>query len=139
MLVKHFEKLMEILCGAKWISSISAKRAARKYKDFIDDENPQSALEKFSAEQDRLDEFYKELFSNFVQPCDNLVKLCLILSHCGVCVESGFSINKEILEVNMKEDSVVAQRFVYEGIAKGGGVFNVDINKINDGSCQEII
>ena len=45
-----------------------------------------------------------------------VVKLCLILSHGNACVESGFSINEQILQENMKELTIIAQRHVYEGI-----------------------
>ena len=37
----------------------------------------------------------------------------LILSQENACVESGFSMNEQILEANMKEHSSVARRIVY--------------------------
>ena len=48
---------------------------------------------------------FKELFND--------VKLC-ILSNGNTTVESGFSINSDVLVENLLEKSVVAQRQVYD-------------------------
>ena len=45
-----------------------------------------------------------------------IVCLCLILSHGNARVESGFSINENQLQVNVKESSIVLQHLAYEGI-----------------------
>ena len=45
-----------------------------------------------------------------------IVRLCLILSHGNARVKSGFSINENQLQVNMKESSIVLQHLAYEGI-----------------------
>ena len=49
---------------------------------------------------------FKELFDD--------VKLLCILSHGNTTVESGFSINSDVLVENLLEKSVVAQRQVYD-------------------------
>ena len=64
---------------------------------------------------------FKELFS--------VVKLVCILSHGNATIESGFSINSDVLVENLLEKSVVAQRQVYDGIHHSGGVLKVDITK----------
>ena len=61
------------------------------------------------------------------------VRLCLILLHGNARVESGFSINSEIIENNLKESSLVSQRMLYEGLMKDGEIMKVDIrNKMID-------
>ena len=85
----------------------------------------------FDFYKERIDDFYvtilsgkpkfKELFS--------FVKLVCILSHGNATVESGFSINSDVLVENLLEKSVVAQRQVYDGIHHSGGVLEVDITK----------
>ena len=65
------------------------------------------------------DKLYEDLFS--------VLKLVLILSHGNAAVESGFSVNKALLEENLSEKSVIAQRLVYDSILSAGGVFNVEI------------
>jgi len=44
-------------------------------------------------------------------------------------VERGFSINKECLITNLKEESLIGQRHVYSAIQKAGGMRNIIINK----------
>ena len=58
-----------------------------------------------------------------------IVKLTLILSHGNAAVESGFSINNDMLVENLLEDSLVGQRTVYDSIQKAGGVLSVHIDK----------
>ena len=56
-----------------------------------------------------------------------IVRLCIILSHVSARVESGFSINENLLQVKMKESSIVSQRLANEGIHWGGGVVEVKV------------
>ena len=87
-------------------------------------------MRKFDANKDRADEFYMNIFSDVLPLAElkEVVKGCLILSHGNARVESGFSINQLILDVNMKEQSLVAQRIVYEGVMNEGGPIKADIN-----------
>ena len=55
--------------------------------------------------------------------------MLLILSHGNAQVQSGFSVNGDILSENLQEESVVAQRQVYDGIHNQGGVLNIDTTK----------
>ena len=58
-----------------------------------------------------------------------LVKLVLVLSHGNASVEGGFSVKKELLIENMLEETVVAQRVVYEAtLTAGMDVKNVHVN-----------
>ena len=43
-------------------------------------------------------------------------------------MESGFSINKNLLQVNMKESSIVSHCLPYEGIHRGGGIVEVKVS-----------
>ena len=58
-----------------------------------------------------------------------VVKLILIVSHGNAAVESGFSINNDMLVENLLEESLVGQRTVYDAIQKAGGVLSVNIDK----------
>ncbi|KAG0423629.1 hypothetical protein HPB47_000599, partial [Ixodes persulcatus] len=57
------------------------------------------------------------------------VKLILSLSHGNASVERGFSINKDCLVENQKEQSLVAQRIVYDAVSSAGGVASVQLTK----------
>ena len=56
------------------------------------------------------------------------MRMVLILSHGNASVESGFSVNEAILVENMHEESIIAQRVVYDTIQAVGGVLSVDSN-----------
>ena len=81
-------------------------------------------MRKFDVNKDRADEFYMNIFSDVLPLAElkEVVKVCLILSHGNASVESGFSINQLILDVNMKEQSLVTQRIVYEGVMNEGAL-----------------
>ena len=88
-------------------------------------------MNEFDINHDRLDTFYMSLFSSLnldMNALLDVVKITLILSHGQGRVESGFSINEQMLLENMQEDSIVAQRMVYEGSLQGGAS-KVDINR----------
>ena len=53
----------------------------------------------------------------------------LIFSHGNASVESGFSINKDMIAVqkNLAEESLVAQRMVYDAVRAGGGPLEMPI------------
>lgn len=50
------------------------------------------------------------------------------MSHGNANIERGFSINKEILIENLKEESLIAQRVVYDAVSHAGGVEKVEIS-----------
>ena len=52
------------------------------------------------------------------------------MSHGNATVESGFSVNGDLLVENMNEDSIVAQRVVYDELrAKRFDISSVEINQ----------
>lgn len=57
------------------------------------------------------------------------IKKIVILSHENAALKRGFSINKEFLVENLLEESLVAQRTVYDAINAAGGVTEVKIDK----------
>ena len=71
--------------------------------------------------------FFLNIFSDVLLPLAELKEVCLI-SHGNARVESGFSINQLILDVNMKEQSLAAQHIVYDGVMNEGGPIKADIN-----------
>ena len=66
-----------------------------------------------------MDAFYFELLSgkrDFKELWDTM-KFLLTLSHSQASVERGFSVNKEVLVLNLKEVSLVAQCFIHDTIS----------------------
>ena len=70
---------------------------------------------KFNYVEDRLDTFLGLYLANENRFKDlwYICKLIFTLSHGQSNVERGFSVNKEILQENLKEKSLVAQRILY--------------------------
>lgn len=56
-------------------------------------------------------------------------QIALVISHGNASVESGFSINEDILVENIKERTIIAQRTIYDAIRKAGGSQSVCINQ----------
>ena len=73
---------------------------------------------------------YINIFSDILPLAElkEVVKVYLILSHGNAIVVSGFSINQLILDVNMKKQSLVTQRIVYEEVTNEGGPIKANIN-----------
>ena len=132
-LKKRFDKYLELLCESKWITATIADRAKQQYAEFIMKKSVLEKLNEFDINHDRLHTFYMSLFSSLnldMNALLDVVKITLILSHGQGRVESGFSINEQVLVENLQEDSIVAQRMVYEGILQEGGASKVDLNRI---------
>ena len=131
--MKRFDKFLELLTESKWLSSTSADRAKHQYSEFIANKKVLQKMKEFDI-GDRVDEFYMNTFKDLNLKMPELlqvVKITLILSHGQARVESGFSINEQILAENMKEESVVSQRIVYyEGVMQEGGPLKENIKRI---------
>lgn len=73
----------------------------------------------FDKKKDRLDNFFFNVIG--IQKYEQLafvVKVILTLSHGQASVERGFSINKSVLEVNMKAESIVARKLIRDHMIK---------------------
>ena len=104
-----------------WITFTAAKRAEKQYCSLI--QNPDFLIEakKFNINDDRVDSFYVGILDcPATIDLQNVAQLVLILSHGNARVESGFSVNNDMLIPNMLEETIVAQRLVYEGVYKDG-------------------
>jgi len=58
-----------------------------------------------------------------------VLKCVLISSHGNAHVESGFSINGEMLVENLHEESLISQQQVYDALLPAGGVAAVEVDK----------
>ena len=103
-------------------------RAQSEYRIFIKDRNVMNKMSSFDISSDQVDQLCFSLINNERKNLYEVIKLCMILSHGNARVEAGFSINEQILEVNMKESSVVNQRIAYEGILNEGGILKVKVD-----------
>ena len=64
----------------------------------------------------RLDEFYYDIIGRNPDSAELfwIVRLILTLSHGNASVESGFSVNADMLVENLQEESLIKQRTLYD-------------------------
>ena len=119
LLVKRFKKL-ETLFDSLLISAKVVDHAKLQYTNFMSNNKVMEKIEQFDTSKDRADEFHTTIFSDITKfpELEEVVKVCIILSHGNARVESGFSISELLLDINMKDQSLVAQHIVYEGVMK---------------------
>ena len=118
---KMFKEVLKKLVEAKWMKSEQADCIWMQYKKFVSDAKQfhHDEFSSFLLEENRLDTFYFKLLSgkrDFKELWDTM-KFLLTLSHGQASVERGFSVNKEVLAPNLREVSLVAQRFIHDTIS----------------------
>jgi hypothetical protein len=93
-------------------------READMFKEvFLKKIREQAAKSLISSYQDeRLDTFWCAIFDDKQSLERRLIDRILTLQHGQASVERGFSVNKEAMEVNQLEDSLIAQRIIYDAI-----------------------
>ena len=123
--------LVEILFETNWISAVVADKAKAQFSQlcFKASNEWHESFDNFDWNNDRLDVFYFNRIASReeFQQLWKVLKLVFILSHGNARVESGFSVNRDMLVENLKEVSLVAQRQVYDAIKAKGGILNVNI------------
>ena len=84
----------------------------------------------FKPTSDRLDSFYNDLCTwGGGKDCYKVIKMMLILSRGQSDMERGFSVNKDIATANMKEETIVAYRKVYD-VVKQSSVHAFPVNPL---------
>ena len=131
---KRFNTLMELMVESKWVTSITADKAEFQYSGLVQSANFISEMKGFDMQSDRVDELYSKLLSRSKDFAELwfIVRQVLILSHGSACVESGYSINKSLLQENMNNESLVAQKIVFDGIQHDGGYLKKCVNISQD-------
>ena len=132
--------LLQILHDMGRITSTKADDAKAKFSELCASAKSKhkEQFDTFNREQN-LDVFYSKIFAGDEKqvPLWKVVKMVLILSHSNAVVESGFSVNKELLVKNM-EDTIVAQRIVFDAIrVVGMDVTKIDISKTMIGCVKQ--
>ncbi|GBN49355.1 hypothetical protein AVEN_57100-1 [Araneus ventricosus] len=128
---QRLTKLLLILCENNWMAPISADKAKNQLKEVCAESKNVSKLKMYKRTE-RVDKFWFNLLSTYPKPCNDaisLLKMIMILSHGNSNVERGFSINKECLWENMKEQTLIARRIVYDSIQANGGINNFEVSK----------
>ncbi|KAE8742180.1 hypothetical protein FOCC_FOCC012266 [Frankliniella occidentalis] len=113
------------------ISSKDCDKVSKEFRILTNDKNVISLCKEYDRKHQRVDHFWRDLLKD-KEECKTLYKFLrevLILSHGQAFVERGFSINKEIIVENQLDESLVAQRLVYDGVVSAGGVSSITVDK----------
>lgn len=131
---KAFKEVLKSLLTKRHFSANQCDEAGRQFSNFCDEvvkQRPSEFMNFAEAgcsgkDADRLD----ELFAHHMATNSDyavawkVIKFCLILSHGQAFVESGFSVNKDMIVENQLEESLVARRLVYHGVKNAGNFQN---------------
>ena len=80
--------------------------------------------------KDRLDNILALYFTDSAKELWEVCKLIFTLSHRQSTIERDFSVNKEVLQDNLDEKSLISQRLVYDSL-RSDSVLNVEEFVIN--------
>ena len=109
-LQKKAKSLLTKFINLNILTQTACDQILKEYKEYC------FSREKFSnydKQKDRLDTFFFSLPA--IKKYVNLafvIKMILTLSHGQAAVERSFSINKSVVDVNMKEESIVARKAI---------------------------
>ena len=116
----RFRELADKLYALNKITAETSDNSKIEFDDLlkIAKSEHREAFLKFDYKKDRLDEFilpFLMRLSDSKELC-TVCKVIFVLSHDQNFTERGFSINKEVVDDNMKEKSLISQRIVYDTI-----------------------
>ncbi|GBN85948.1 hypothetical protein AVEN_104734-1 [Araneus ventricosus] len=128
---RRLVSLLLILTEKNWVDGIVADRAKRQLIDVCSRPHIIHSLQQYKRQYESIDKFWFNLLTT-EGACNDAIKvlkIVMVLSHGNASVERGFSINSDCLWENMKEDSLIARRRVFDYIASVGGLSNIEISK----------
>ena len=120
----RFRSLADRLYATQKIKAEVADKAKAQFDDFLKDSKLQHTEEfkNFDFKKDRLDSFLATYFAGSTKELWHVCKLIFTLSHGQSSIERGFSVNKEVLQDNLEEKSLISQRLVYDSLRSSAGL-----------------
>lgn len=123
---------LSCLVENNWVSGVKADTIERQFKNVCSSPPFNTNLQEFSQNNCRLDELWMQMIkqtSPVPAELESFLKMLLILSHGNAALERGFSINKHILVENLLEESLIAQRLIFDAVTAAGGQQKVIISR----------
>lgn len=123
--------LVQILFDKNHISAVTADMSKLQMTALCSNAATETKFKEFDKGKDRLDSFYYSAIGQNLEFVElfSMIRCVLTLSHGNAAVESGFSVNGDMLVENLHEDSLVTQRIVYDSVQDAGGITSVNIDK----------
>ena len=109
-----FSNVTRKLVSTKIRTAAQCDLAERQYSQML--RCKKEELNQFNQKTQRLDQFYYNLLKGKeeFQELWQIVERILVLSHGQAKVERGFSVNEDMLLPNMKKETLVGMRLVYD-------------------------
>ena len=136
---RMFKKVLKCCVDADMLQNDECDKITAQFSTFILDISKNAAYKEFKICEHRLDELfsnslngkkeYKELWA--------VISKMLLISHGQATVERGFSVNKQAVEVNQSEESLIARRIIKDHINFIGGIKNVEVLEPMLASCSQ--
>lgn len=121
---KEMRTCLDILLENNLFHPSDCEKVDREYRHLVSSPTLTSQIKTYSLIETRLDEFWYDVIGKKKEyEClFKVVKLFLSLSHGNANIERGFSVNKEILVENLHQNSLIAQRLIYDSVTNVGGI-----------------
>ena len=116
----------------KLISGIEGDLITDDFDKLKASQQVQNLLKAFENRTDRLDQLFNIDIGEIVQLSDatkKFVNIIFTLYHGNASVERGFSVNKNCINDNLLDESLVARRMVCDTVSRACGPNNVPIAK----------
>uniref|UniRef100_A0A1I8H1V1 Dimer_Tnp_hAT domain-containing protein n=1 Tax=Macrostomum lignano TaxID=282301 RepID=A0A1I8H1V1_9PLAT len=140
---QRFRMLLTDLMECHRLSADGCDLAQRSFGTFVESPEVQRTMAAFNAASERVDTLYWNLLAGAEATASVLhglqlaardalwkpISMVLIMSHGNATVESGFSVNKDLLVPNLLQDSLVSLRQVQDAITVAGGRKNILLSK----------
>jgi hypothetical protein len=124
--IGKFHRVLKCMTDARLVLLSDCDAITTEYADFVHSFRFDAASNSYTGladtDSNRLDTLYYSSMKDSYPKLWQVVKILLLLSHGQATVERGFSVNKEVLEVNQSEESVLARRRVKDHIQSIGGL-----------------
>lgn len=121
---RQMGNLLTHLIDNRWLTTSEAEVVDKQYGFFCDHVSNTSseidAFKSFAPKVDSLDSFLHERLSN-ANEYSALWDMCqylLIISHGQATVERGFSFNKEAMNTNMKQHTLISRRLIIDHVQR---------------------
>lgn len=101
----------------------------KEFKELIALPSVLEAVKLYSRSEKRVDHFWRDIVRDKYQNFMKIVILISTLYHGNANAERGYSVNSECLFENMREDSIIAKRLVYDHVLNQNGLENYDVPK----------
>ena len=126
--VWRFRLIVSNLCGNNQIDENTCDLALQQYREMLVSPTCVGMTNAFDENNERLDSLFLRVIDKNHTCLLNVIKP-LLLFHGTANVESGFSINKELIEDNQKLETLVALRRCKDGLKHSGGLANFEVTK----------